>query len=101
MREPSWKPSHSRPGSVVTKNTIGYSAGQNLRSNVKKTVSKAKLESTLDAMERIQREDDEAEARFVAHVVDDDDDDDDDDGIVEDFPSLLIEEDEFFMTMPE
>ena len=50
-------------------------------------------------MERIQREDDEAEARFVAHVVDDDDDDDD--GIVVDFPSLLIEEDEFFMTMPE
>ena len=99
MREPSWKPSHSRPGSVVTKNTIGYSAGQNLRSNVKKTVSRAKLESALDAMERIQREDDEAETRFVAHVVDGDDDDDD--GIVVDFLSPLIDEDEFLMTMPE
>lgn len=101
-REPSRKPSHSRSGSVVTKNTIGYSIGQNLRGNVKKTVSRAKLESTLDAMERIQREDDEAEARFVAHIPEGVDDD----GIIVDFPSPSIEGDddgdeEFFMTMPE
>ena len=53
-------------------------------------------------MERIQREDDDAEARFVAHIPEGVDDD----GIIVDFPSPPIEGDddgdeEFFMTMPE
>ncbi|KAF8252620.1 hypothetical protein K440DRAFT_657829 [Wilcoxina mikolae CBS 423.85] len=98
----SFSRSHSRSGSVpsavVTKSTVGYTAGREVRDNVKKTVSKAKLESALDAIERIQREDEEADAAMPLILIPEDDEDD----VVVELPSPLIEdEEEFFMTMPE
>ena len=80
------------------KSTIGYHHGREVRDTVKKTV---KLESTLDAIERIQREDEEAEANptlppmFLLPEVEAEDD------VIVEFPSPLIEdEEEFFMAMP-
>ncbi|KAF8538520.1 hypothetical protein BDD12DRAFT_806052 [Trichophaea hybrida] len=98
----SFSRSHSRSGSVpsavVTKSTVGYTAGREVRDNVKKTVSKAKFESALDAIERIQREDEEADAAMSLILIPEDDEDD----VVVELPSPLIEdEEEFFMTMPE
>jgi len=95
--------SRSRPRSVASnidnpalKSTIGYHHGREVRDTVKKSV---KLESTLDAIERIQREDEEAEANLalppillIPEVEEEDD-------VVVEFPSPLIEEEEFFIAM--
>jgi hypothetical protein len=103
----SAKISHSRTRSrspssagaiAASRTTIGYNSGREVRDAVKKEVSRFKLESALDAIERIQREDEEKfgplDGGYPTPIFEFDED------VIAELPSPLMSDDEFFMIMP-
>jgi len=103
------KPSNTQTRSRSYSNTtIGYRTGREIKDKVKREVAKTKFESALDAIERIQREDeerfgplDEINYALPSALSVENAEEDSDDSVVVDFPSpLMDDEDGFFMTMP-
>ncbi|KAA8909306.1 hypothetical protein FN846DRAFT_623078 [Sphaerosporella brunnea] len=75
--------------------TLGYRAGREIRDGVKAGVSQVRLESALDAIERIQREDAAAEELGLPPIILEEEED-----VVVDMPSpLVLEEDYFVFTL--